>query len=205
MLLMWVRVQVPKRSCLAFGKRSINLEKYSETVQCLFLFIFLLHQVSCLKMLLPCLSSVTHTMLALCRFLGTEFEIAAAAAVACCGLPNASHSLPHLHQPSLLNEWMTRLGLVLTGVWWWWWWWWWSWCPWTSNPPPVPEKSSQEKNQEFWGWWGRSPDLSQWTSSKSKMYRTRIFLCLFSVWEMRFFLLLFIYCFVFLFFLFTKG
>lgn len=149
MLLMWVRVQVPKRSCLAFGKRSINLEKYTETVQCLFLFIFLLHQVSCLKMLLPCLSSVTHTMLALCRFLGTEFEIAAAAAVACCGLPNASHSLPHLHQPSLLNEWMTRLGLVLTGVWWWWWWWWWSWCPWTSNPPPFQKSHRRKRTRSF--------------------------------------------------------
>lgn len=155
---------------------------------CIVLFL----QVSCLKMLLPCLSSVTHTMLALCRFLGTEFEIAAAA-MACCGHPNASHCLPHLQRPSLPNERMSQLGLVLTGVWWWWWWWcwrwwwwWWWWCrcPWTSNtlPPfPVPEKSSQEKKQEFWGWWGGSPDLSQWTSAKSKMYRTRIFLCLFCV------------------------
>lgn len=71
--------------------------------------------------------------------------------------------------------------------------------------PPVPEKSSQEQNQEFWGWWGRSPDLSQWTSSKSKMYRTRIFLCLFSVWEMRFFFNYYLFILFFLFIYLLKG
>lgn len=107
---------------------------------------------------LPCLSSVTHTMVALCRCLAMNLNLL---------LPpwpgvGVRITRPPFINPPSLNEWMMRTGLILTGVWWWWW------C--------TPEKSSQEKNQEYWGWWGGSPGLSQWRHAKSKMYRTQTFL-----------------------------
>ena len=35
----------------------------------------------------------------------------------------------------------------------------------------FPEESPKEKNQECRGWWGGSPDLSEWRRTKCKMYR----------------------------------
>lgn len=134
-------------------------------------FLYLPEEVSHLKILLPCFSSVTHTMWWLAPNFsdGAEFEFAAPSirlAVLLNG-PNLSTPTP----PSLgLVEWMTVSrcggrcwltdGLLV-------------WCP-------VQRRSHQRRSrkrsiQEFWGWWRGSPHLSQWRHAESEMYRIYTF------------------------------
>lgn len=109
---------------------------------------------------LPCLSSVTHTMVALCRCLAMNFNLLLPPwPDAGVRITLSSSSTP----PRWMNEWCVRA-------------WFWLVFDGGDDDSPTPEKSSQEKNQEYWGWWGGSPGLSQWRHAKSKMYRTQPFL-----------------------------
>lgn len=100
---------------------------------CKIVFLLCNHQSPFSENVLPCFSSVTHTMWALCLSRGWIWN--------CCRRgPDAGFWMgrmsSRLRSPPSLNEWMARSGLVLAGVWWWcWWWWWWCWYPWTYLPP----------------------------------------------------------------------
>lgn len=131
-------------------------------------------KVSHLKILLPCFSSVTHTMWWLPPIFsdGAEFAFAAPSF-----LPFAwwcywtGWIYPPLHLPLGLVEWMTMSGCdgrVLADallVWW----------RIAAVPGAEEEPSPQEKIQECWGWWRGSPHLSQWRHAKSEMYRIYTF------------------------------
>lgn len=134
--------------------------------------------------MLPCFSSVTHTMWArpTCAFLGLRLNFLSAVIAArpwVC-LP------PHDVITPPFAEWLNgsfwpgsvwrgydggdddggaaadARGVTLT--------------PLLAPSPLTEEPSQQETLPEFWGWWGGASDLSQWTRTESKMYRTQTFL-----------------------------
>lgn len=103
---------------------------------------------------LPCFSPVNINYVP-CEFLGTEFEIAP-----------ANRLWPGVYLNAWISpRWMNcvfcpefTLIYWLAGR---------SWC----CPLAVPEEPPKEKIQEYRGWWGGSPDLSEWRRTKCKMYR----------------------------------
>lgn len=119
--------------------------------------------------MLPCFSSVTHIMVAPVRFSGMHLKLLLP-------WPGLGFWMGRISSPSSTSSrWMNDWRILA-----------WFWRVYDDHggdavgheppPPPSPEESPQEEIPKFWGWWGGSPDLSQWTRTKSKMYRTQTFL-----------------------------